>query len=478
MQPLRALVRGNDPAFLAAATLGAALLGALYVVSAYAVDPVALPALAVAAAFAVLALTRPAWGVAGALAAAPLEIFQVTLGPGQVTPTEAAFAIVALGYLGRLVIAPETVAVPDLRDAPLGLLLAAMAVGIPEAPEPGAVLRVTAFWFLFMCVYFQALSLTRAEIVTALKAFGAAAGILGAIGAVRYLQSGGGGLLGGGTITLNRAVGAFEDANYFAAFLILGLLPGAALALADVRRNGWLLGAVAAGGAGIAFSLSRGGMAGFLVGFLVLLMWRRARWIAFGLAAVFALTTLANANPIVRSSQFQVVEERLSTLNPALGQTTTRPRIWRTGLEVTLDHPLFGAGANQFRHEASRRNLLERGKPLENAHSVPVNTLAELGLIGFAALAAFVLQLASRAARALRGAVTGVEYAVPLGIAAAFTGFALQSLTVTPTRVTVVTGALFALAGFLTAFADRAGEGGEAEAEPAAEPAAEQPAAA
>ena len=460
MQALLARVRGNDPVFIGAAAAAAAALAALYVVSAYAVNPFALPALAAAGAYAALALYRPAWGLAGALAAAPLEIFQVTAGPGQITPTEAAFAIVAAGWLGRLVIAPETVAHPDLRDAPLGLLLAAMAIGIPEAAEPGAVLRVTAFWFLFVCVYFQALSLSRDEIVFALKAFAAAAGVLGALGAIRYLQSGGGGLLGGGTITLNRAVGAFEDANYFASFLVLGLLPGAALVLADARRNAWLVAAVAAGAAGIAFSLSRGGIAGFLLGLLVLLAWRRARWIAFALAAIFAVTTLANANPVVRSEQFQVVEERLSTLNPAIGQTTTRPRIWRTGLDVTVDNPFFGVGANQFRHEAARRSLLERGKPLENAHSVPVNTLAELGVIGFAALAAFLIQLAGRAAVALRRATTGVEYAVPLGIAAAFTGFALQALTVTPTRVTVVTGALFALAGFLTAFADRAGKPG------------------
>lgn len=466
MQPLLARLaplRGNDLGFTLAAAAAAAFLAAVYAFSAWLINPFVLPALALAAAFAAVALWRPALGLAGALAAAPLEIFQIAAGPGQITPTEAAFAIVAVGWLGRMVVAPETVAKPDLRDAPLGVLLATMAVGMPEAVDPGAVLRVTAFWFLFVCVYFQALSLSRSEIVFALKAFAAAAGILGAIGAFRYLQSGGGGLLGGGTITLNRAIGAFEDANYFAAFLILGLLPGAALVLADVRRNLWLLGAVAAGAAGIMFSLSRGGIAGFMLGLIALLAWRRARWIAFALLAVFALTTLANVNPLVRSAQFQVVEERLSTLNPALGQTTTRPRIWRTGLDMAVERPFTGVGSNQFRFEAAQRNLLERGSPLENAHSIPINTAAELGFIGLAALLAFAIQIGLRAGRALGRATTGLEYAVPLGITAAFIGFAFQGLTVTPTRVTVVAGAMFTLAGFLTAFADRAGRGEEAE---------------
>ena len=76
-------------------------------------------------------------------------------------------------------------------------------------------------------------------------------------------------------------------------------------------------------------------------------------------------------------------------------------------------------------------------------------------MIGLAAFLFFLGQLAARAVRALSTS-DELRYALGLGITAALLGFALQGLTVVQIRVTFIAGTFFALAGMLTALADRA----------------------
>jgi O-antigen ligase len=200
-------------------------------------------------------------------------------------------------------------------------------------------------------------------------------------------------------------------------------------------------------------------MAGFAFGLLVLLAWRRARWIAVAIGIVFVITTLAGVNPIVKSDKFQTVERRLSTLETVgLSQTTSRPQIWKVALDLTAEHPFVGVGLNQFQVYAAQRNLTERGGVLENAHSIPLSLAAETGLIGLAAFLAWAAQLARRAVVAVRRA--GRDAPVALGIAAALAAFGIQGLTVVQLRVTLVAGTFFVLAGMLTAYADREPEVG------------------
>jgi O-antigen ligase len=192
-----------------------------------------------------------------------------------------------------------------------------------------------------------------------------------------------------------------------------------------------------------------------VVGLLVLLLWARARWIALGLITLFTMLTLFNANPIVKSDQFGVVEERLSTLrDPTKGANTKRPEIWATAIHVTEEHPFFGVGVNQFKTEAGRRGLTERGSPLENAHSIPLSIAAETGLLGLSAFLLFAGQLGARAVRAVRTADPS-RYALALGITAALLAFAVQGLTVAQIRTNIVMGAFLLTAGMVTNLADR-----------------------
>jgi O-antigen ligase len=446
--------RVDDLPFLAAVTAAGVLGGLLLAISAYEFSLLLLPAAFIAVTFVVVALVRPAWGLAGALAAVAAESSGLTV--RGLSPAEGGLALIGAFWLGRALIRPETVAMPRARDAPVIVLLAVIAIGLVNARDPYPIVRVLTLWTLFYFVYLQVQTFSADEMKVVVIAFALGAAVLGGIGALDYLRSGDQTLFAGGELTGARAASAFADPNYYAALLVLALLPALGLVLADPLRYAYLAVACLITFAGIALSLSRGGLIAVFGGGLLLLAWKRARWIALGLAALFTVLTIAGANPIVESKQFNVVEERLSTLSgPSVQERSRRPEIWALARDVTAEHPFFGVGVNQFEFESSRANLTENGSPLENAHSIIFSLAAETGLIGLAAFLFFLGQLAARAAVALRTS-DALRYGLALGIAAALLGFLLQGLTLAQIRVSFIAGAFFALAGMLTALADRA----------------------
>jgi O-antigen ligase len=446
----------DDLPFIAGAAGAAALGGALLALSAYAIGPFVLPAALIAVAFVVVTFVRPAWALAGTMAAVPLESFGLTV--GGLSPAEGALALVGAAWIGRALLRPETVVKPRLRDLPVILLLGVIGIGMAHAEDPYPIARVLLLWTLFYFAYLQIQTFEPGEMRLVVSAFALGVAVLGGIGALDYLRSGNQTLFAGGEATGARAASAFADPNYYAALLVLGLLPALGLVLADLRRYWYVAAACGVTFLGIALSLSRGALIAAFGGALLLMAWRRARWVAIGLASLVAVLTLAGANPILESNQFNVVEKRLSTLSgPGLQQTQTnrRPEIWATARQIAYAHPFFGVGVNQFVFEARRRNLVENGGPLENAHSIPFSLMAETGFIGLAAFVFFLGQLAVRTVQAL-STDDKLRYALAIGCAAAVLGFVLQGLTVAQIRVPFITGTFFVIAGMLTALADRA----------------------
>jgi O-antigen ligase len=433
---------------------GAALVGgAVFALGLYSVNPLLLPALVLGAGFLVVAFARPAYGAAGALFATSLDVFHIQLPVSAISPSEAAFAVVAASWFARIVVRPESVARPALRDIPIAVLLLAVAVGVVHAEDPAPVVRVTILWSLFYLVYLQAQAFSVSEMRHIIIAFALGAAILGAYGAVTYLQAGDAQLFAGGAFTSQRAVATFDDPNYYAALLTLALLPTLALVLYGIRRYAWLLLPAAAIFGGLVFSLSRGAMLGFAVGLLLMLTWRRARRVALVIAAVLIGLTAANANPIVHSDYFGTVEQRLSTLQHPT-QESRRPQIWAAALDMAEQHPFFGIGVNQFQLQAVKLNLYERGEPLENAHDVYLSLAAETGFLGLAAFLAFVAVVGSRAAAAIaagRGA-----FALALGLSAAMLAYLVQGMTSAQIRVPVLVATFLLYAGMITGLADRA----------------------
>jgi O-antigen ligase len=447
---------GGGFGWLIGAAALAAAGGALFAVTAYGAGPLLLPAALVAVAAAAATLIRPAWGVAAALLASPLEFANLPLPSGALSPSEVLFALVAVGWMGRALLTPGTVALPAPRDAPLLVLLGTFIAGLWVAVDAADVIRVIAFWIAFYFVYLQAQSFRLEEIRLVVIAFAIAGGVLGLIGTVNYLTSGNTNLFAGGLGTGARASGTFGDPNYYASLLVLAVAPGLALLLAYPRRHLVLVPAVLGAVAGLAFSLSRGGVVGFAVAAALLaIAWRRGRVAALAFVAVLAVATVLSVNPLTGVEEVGSVGERLGTLNSSLITTDRRPEIWRTAVEVTQDHPLLGVGVKQFQYAANDRGLTEFGRPVDNVHNIPLNFAAENGIIGSVAFLVFLVMIVARGIRAASRSER-LPRALALGLLAVMAGFIVQGLTQTQTRVNVIAGAFFVVAGLITALADRA----------------------
>ena len=446
------LPRGRDGALVATAGLLAVAGGAAMAAAAYFVHPLALPLALAGVAFVAVAFVRPAWGLGGALLLVPLETANLPLPTGAVSPSEGALALVGLVWLVRLALRPETVVHPRVRDLPLLVVLVIVVAGVAIAVDPAPVLRVAALWTIFGFAYYQAQSLTSVEMRAVLTAFGVGVGIVGTLGAMRFVQAGETALVAGGTLTNERAAASVADPNYFAALLVIGLLPALALLIGDAKRNAWLLVPVAAAAAGVFLSLSRGATLALAVGVLVLLAWRRARRVALALIALIVVLTFAGANPIVESDYVSTVEERLSTVSDPTRQSR-RPEIWSVAVDTAVENPFAGVGLNQFQAVSARQSLFEEGAAIENAHNVYFSLAAETGFIALAAFLVFLGQLAARGVRAMRSR-DRLNRMLTLGIMAALVAFGVQGLTVAQIRVPLLVGAAMVLAGMLTRLAD------------------------
>ena len=126
-----------------------------------------------------------------------------------------------------------------------------------------------------------------------------------------------------------------------------------------------------------------------------------ARRAAAAAALVVALTAAAFVGLAARERGAGPLPTGAATERLASTQSN-RYQYWRVALDTFADHPLAGTGAGGFRVEwLRRRTIAEQAK---DAHSLYLETAAELGIVGLAALGAFGLGLALAARRALRAA--------------------------------------------------------------------------
>jgi O-antigen ligase len=266
-------------------------------------------------------------------------------------------------------------------------------------------------------------------------------------------------IAGYGSVTpppVNALVEAGRAELWFGSFRLYGTFPhlgpnnfGVALLLpatlclarADstrgFRRAGWMLGLALAVGV-LAGTFSRGAQLGFLVAAVSLLVLRR-RWgklaimgvaIVGILAAMGELPVVSHARSLWQGGRFDA-------------DASARIDIWREVLEEIPDHPV-GFGFNGWQR-ASRTRLDKAGNPqipVGGSHPAEnqwIRELADRGIAGPVALAAFVamiLALTWRGARqAAAGSVEadwlGATWAGTLGHAVAFlTGDHLMYLSV------------------------------------------------
>ena len=161
------------------------------------------------------------------------------------------------------------------------------------------------------------------------------------------------------------------------------------------------------------------------------------------LAALFAAAAV-ESGPRSRDPQFGANPDRLRSLD------SNRYRYWRVSLDTFAERPLLGIGSGAFVVEWLQQRDVD--DPTREPHSLPLGTLAELGLVGLAALLVFVLGL---------GAVARHEWrrdpALATGPVAVLMLFAAHSAIDWDWEMPALTLLALALGAALVAWADMAG---------------------
>lgn len=181
-----------------------------------------------------------------------------------------------------------------------------------------------------------------------------------------------------------RASGTFGAPTHFGAFM--GLLSTLLLFTAASNRfssTGRLLCGFAGliFGAGLVASGSRGGWIGMFAALLCFPYFLSPKWL-YRLAgwAVTALMTTVLA--VVLYHQVDLVQGRIDQLIENRGEPT-RKWMWQTGWDIFMDHPLFGSGTASYQLLFERYRAPEAQISPIYVHNDYLNTLSDLGLLGF-----------------------------------------------------------------------------------------------
>jgi O-Antigen ligase len=151
------------------------------------------------------------------------------------------------------------------------------------------------------------------------------------------------------------------------------------------------------------------------------------------------------------------LESRPESSGPAFGATgarlgsieSNRYSYWRVALGTFADHPVQGIGAGGFVVDwLQERDVLD---PTREAHSVYLGTLAELGVVGLAALLAFLGGVAAAGRRLWRS-----DPGLATGPAAALTVWAVHAGIDWDWEMPAVSLVALALAAALIAWSERA----------------------
>jgi O-Antigen ligase len=171
-------------------------------------------------------------------------------------------------------------------------------------------------------------------------------------------------------------------------------------------------------------------------------------------AAVIALVGALLVGGVLAAAAF---EARPDSSSPAFGATgarlgsieSNRYSYWRVALGTFADHPAQGIGTGGFVVDwLQERDVLD---PTREAHSLYLGTLAELGLVGLAALLAFLGGVAAAARRLWRS-----DPGLAAGPSAAFAVWAAHAGLDWDWEMPAVTLVALALAAALLAWSERA----------------------
>ena len=230
-----------------------------------------------------------------------------------------------------------------------------------------------------------------------------------------------------------RAAGTFHNPNTFGTFLMCGSVLMVGILL-SCRLPAWKL---------LLLTLAAGmGLAGLTVTF------SRANWVSagVGVAAIFILTKkvryavyglVTAAVVILAVKEFvpfadHIFQRFISIFTlfeqfGEAGRASSSGRVFfaLAGLEMFLDHPLFGAGWRAFPvlFDQYKSPDFPYWIPTKESHTLFANILAELGLVGFTAACWIVARTLGCGLRGYLSIADPFLRGVMCGLVAAFVGF-------------------------------------------------------
>lgn len=376
----------------------------------------------------ILAMVRARW-IAALPAVAAVLLFKLAISDGGRDPAALMLAqTVTFVGVGLLVALRRT------RVGSLGVPLLAMA----------GVTGISALWSVRPEATVQQLLLwamgggTVALVVSALPGRAAADRLLDAlVFTAGWLVLIAGFMYWGAANPSMRWFATFYWPNPFAGFLLLALpIEAARCARAPRVRDGAVHGALTVLlGMGLVLTYSRGAwLSALAAGGLLLALFPRGgrarpalRLTVIALligAAVITVTTAAAMS--ARQGASGVVSRAASVADSGDLSIRGRMEFWRAAVAVFLDHPVLGTGGGTFGavHAAYQRDARFFAR---DAHNLYLQTAAELGVLGLAALGGLLTALVLTARRALRGSGTTRDETPVAGVVAALAAFFLHS---------------------------------------------------
>ena len=406
---------------------------ALWPLTAYAFNPMLLPALLVVGVATLVVLRWPEWGLAIAIALIPLIGVKLPQGPsvgvalpGQPFRLLVPLMIITVFAYGILIYGVDRRRLPGVTLG-IALLLLSAVISAFNAIDPA---RSTADVFLLITggILFLAVTnicRTREQLWIVLAGVLAALLIASIHSIVQHFVGDFStqGFVAGGVAT-GRVQGAFGHPNEYAGFLALLMPLAFAITFTKslpraLRRLAGI--AAAASIPALVYSYARGALVTLILGTILWLVLLRPRY-AIALAAVVGIALIAIAP--------STLKERLQP-SRAQSDLPLRVDVAESALKIYDEHPLFGVGLSNFQLAYAGLALDDAGgsqKRLlhDNQLLVPtappsqyLNTLAEQGLVGIVSLGIFLLlaiATAYRACRSIHPAVRGIGLGLGAGI--------------------------------------------------------------
>jgi tetratricopeptide (TPR) repeat protein len=179
---------------------------------------------------------------------------------------------------------------------------------------------------------------------------------------------------------------------------------------------------------------------------------RALRIAVAALAACGVLVTIGAAHPLARLDEFRQLPPSGLVLGGqahlADANGSGRWQFWHAAAEQFADAPAVGGGAASFERWWAAHGSFAYF--VRDAHSLYLETLAELGLVGFALLLAFLATALGVAAAGL-GRLEGAERALAAGLVGACAAYLLAAGIDWMWELPVVTGAFVLCLGLLLA---------------------------